>query len=474
MTKRAIILAMDRSPRAAGGRRLALDRKSVRRFDRDGRLHVMVTNISKASVDPYYGREIPGAEKLGLSPDRIYYLLRDPEELAKAAPTFNNLQLLSEHIPVDADEPQADLTVGSTGTDCVFEDGYLRNSLVVWDAQAIADIESEEKKELSSGYYYTADMTPGKFNGLRYDGVMRDIVGNHVALVDSGRAGPDVVVGDRKPEPLHMLKTRRALMLHGAMTALIAPKLAMDAKLDLTSAFATVTNKGRGKDGKAIAQRVVKLAKPKLAQDEGLDVEDVVKIINAVDGTAAAAEPAPVEDEEPYDDDGMVNDGDDALAKVMAFLEGKLSDEDMAALGELVGSAGSDNDADDDGVVEDEEPAPPPGGAAPKDTPAMDAAAIRKHAVREVAAIREAERAVAPFVGEVTVAMDSAADVYKLALDHAGVDLKGVHPSAYRSLVALLPKPGSDAPKPVMATDRKNAEADFASRFPTAGKLIPS
>jgi hypothetical protein len=39
-------------------------------------------------------------------------------------------------------------------------------------------------------------MTPGTYGGIKYDGVMRDIVGNHVALVEEGRAGADVHVGD--------------------------------------------------------------------------------------------------------------------------------------------------------------------------------------------------------------------------------------------------------------------------------------
>jgi hypothetical protein len=38
---------------------------------------------------------------------------------------------------------------------------YLANSLVIWDAGAIAGIESEEEHEFSPGYAYEADMTPG-------------------------------------------------------------------------------------------------------------------------------------------------------------------------------------------------------------------------------------------------------------------------------------------------------------------------
>ena len=148
---------------------LAFD-KSARSIDQDGRLHVAMSNISKAIVNPYRGAEIPDADKLGLDPDRIYFLLRDPAELAKAADTFNNIPVLDRHIPVFADAPQKEFVVGSTGTDAMYSDPYLRNSLVIWDAVAIAGIETKEQCELSSAYRYDADMTPGTFAGVAYDG----------------------------------------------------------------------------------------------------------------------------------------------------------------------------------------------------------------------------------------------------------------------------------------------------------------
>ena len=64
--------------------------------------------------------------------------------------------------------------------------------------------------------------------------------------------------------------------------------------------------------------------------------------------------------------------------------------------------------------------------------------------------------------------MDSAAAVYKLALDAAGVDLTGVPEAAYGAMVRMLPKPGT-APevKPRVAMDSSGA-ADFNKRFPSA------
>ncbi|SDR31192.1 hypothetical protein SAMN05519103_01920 [Rhizobiales bacterium GAS113] len=175
---------------------LALDRALIsgRRYDEFGRLHVASVPISKACINPYWGHEIPDCHRLGLDPDRQYRMLRDPIELAKAAPTFENLPVLSKHVALRADTHQADAVVGATGSNAEFEAPYLFNSLVIWSQDAIDIVETGLQRELSCGYRYRADMTPGMVNGERFEGVMRDIVGNHVALVERGRAGPDVSI----------------------------------------------------------------------------------------------------------------------------------------------------------------------------------------------------------------------------------------------------------------------------------------
>jgi hypothetical protein len=181
---------------------LALDKQSARRIDANGYLHVEPNPISKATVNPYNGSEIPGCEQLGLDPNKVYYLLRDPKELKKAATTFNNLPILSKHIPVssfDMDKPEVKaLYVGSTGTDAEFDGKYLNNTLVLHAKSAIDDIQAKKKHELSCAYRYMPDMTSGTFEGQHYDGIMRDIQGNHVALVTEGRAGHDIKVMDSK------------------------------------------------------------------------------------------------------------------------------------------------------------------------------------------------------------------------------------------------------------------------------------
>lgn len=440
--------------------RFAFD-KSARSYDADGRLHVRVSNISKAMVSPYYGREIPDADKLGLEPAKVYHLLRDPDELAKAAPTFNNLPLLSRHVPVSAEEHMPDLVVGSLGTDAQFAAPYLRNSLVVWAQPAIDGIETQEQQELSASYRYVADMTPGTYEGLHFDGVMRNIVGNHVALVTEGRAGSDVVVSDAMPEGFSMLKSRRALMLQGALTALIAPKLAADAKFSPAPYLVGVNARNYGVTTKRLPQRILDAVAPKLAADEGLDVDDIIKVIGAVSGNGM--EP----DGDEMDEPPAVDAEGDKMAQVMAWLKGKLSDEDMAELAKM--TSGEEPAKDADPAMEPEKKGDVVGLTKQKDDqPAMDAKAV----MRNMNEIRQAEIAVRPYVGEIAVAMDSAADYYRLALDAVGVEHATAPDSALPHMLALCPKPGSTpaAAAPRVALDAASATS-YRKRFPEARPL---
>lgn len=190
---------------------LAVDRASVRTYDKFGRLHVALTPISKAVVNEYFGREIPHAERLGLKADQKYALLRHPDELRQGAETSNNIPIMDLHIAQTANVPNQDKVVGSTGTDAVFDPPYLKNSLVFWTQDAINDVNSEKKRQLSCSYSYDPDMTPGTYEGIHYDGVMRNIKFNHVAIVPEGRAGPDVLVEDRMPRDALSTEERHEL-----------------------------------------------------------------------------------------------------------------------------------------------------------------------------------------------------------------------------------------------------------------------
>lgn len=256
-------LAFDRALASAGLARdvLAFDRQTLRKFDVDGRMHVEGCNISKANVCPYLGREIPNYQALGLKPNEIYQLYRDPAELERAAPTFARLQLLMIHTGVNAANPKQEVTVGTVGSDVSFESPYLKASIAVWTAEGIKLIESKKQAQLSCSYRYRADMTPGVTpEGVAYHGVMRDIMGNHVALVEEGRAGPDVYVNDS--QPLELSKMFKRPKLVAAITAALAgaqinvseeTKLALDAAMIAAEDEAEEERKRKAaEDGKGV------------------------------------------------------------------------------------------------------------------------------------------------------------------------------------------------------------------------------
>lgn len=363
---------------------LAYDR-SLRRFDADGRMFVERCNIAKACVSPYYGREIPNFQALGLDPNKIYKLYRDPKELEASAKSFAGLPLLEMHVRVSAEEPARDVVAGSVGTEVGFDGTYLSAPLSIWTNDAITGVETREQEQLSPSYRYRADMTPGvAHDGELYDGVMRDIIGNHVALVRAGRQGPDVVVSDEKP-PLEFKNMRFTKTL--ALLAALIPGMSQEQTVALDKALEDDL-KPRANDG--------------LTDAECAEAERVAKDAKGSDLTDAEKE---------------------AAYKVA-------KDAKIAAANAATGRT-------------PEGGAPNPAGGANDSaiTPAELAAAVKlaeDTAVQRVNALHEARRVVEPLVG--VVALDSADEVYKFALEKAGVDIKGVHASAYPSLFALAMK----------------------------------
>ena len=181
---------------------LALDKGSVRSVDDNGFLHVKISPLTRVQVAPYFGKEIPGWQKLGLDANRVYKGYRPESELKKLSTvnSINGIPIQLRHHPDFADNPAKDTRIGATGTDGEFKYPYLMNSLHFFDKKAKDLIESEGMRELSLAYRYKPDFSQSGVteNGQAYDFVMRDISGNHLALVEQGRAGHEVLVYDSK------------------------------------------------------------------------------------------------------------------------------------------------------------------------------------------------------------------------------------------------------------------------------------
>lgn len=441
------------------GRAIAFDEGSRRRIDENGYLHVSQTHLTKEQVAPYYGYEIPGCEELGLDPDRIYYGYRSGEELEKAKDTFSSMPLLCIHKQDSATNPLKEHRVGSIGTSPLWEAPYVDNALVVTDAWAIEQINSGKLKEISCGYFFDPDFTPGEFNGVHYDFVMRNIRGNHVALVKEGRAGPDVYVHDAMPsKPKKVQKTmqlnRKQVAVRATLAAYLKPRLAMDAApAELTKLV------GSYKKPSTLARAVVRQYGNKLAQDMEIEPEELSELMEAAEEI--------VEPEEVVvdNDDEMTYDEENGAESIRAMLEGKVPDEViekmLAALTVVAGDELTEEEKAEAERLEKERL------EKEKSTPTMDANTIRTQALAESKAhfksLNEAGGKVRGLVGEVDVmAFDSAEDIYGHALKQKGVNIKLYDKAAYKGMVDMLAANKPSAPVAVHDAAPDTFEGQFA------------
>ncbi|UJQ43467.1 hypothetical protein [Acinetobacter phage vB_AbM_WUPSU] len=346
--------------------------KSARSYDRNGHLIVDRTIITKAAVNPYRGDSIPRWKELGLDPNKEYMLLRDPEELRKSLDTFKGLQLLKRHIPVDASQPEKESTIGSIGTDIKMDDdGRVWSSLRVFDQEGIDYIESKALGELSAGYAYDAVMKSGTFNGVPYDGIMTNIHGNHVAIVERGRIGSDAIIADSI-------------------------------------------------EGQLMAKNVVlkKGSLAKLREQLGMDsAEDLKKVILAVHGSLALDE----DDKKAEDEDDKKAEDEDDVEIVEDSDDDKAKDEDDGEKADKERKALEKTDKDDREAKKDD-----------KKEIAQDAAEIRGSIMNIFKAGREVEPLVGVIALD---GFSSDHEVYAYALKQKGVDTKGINTAGLAALV---------------------------------------
>jgi len=392
----------------------ALDR-SMRRKDADGHLHVEMSNVSKANVCPYFGREIPNGKALGLDPDKVYMLYRDPAELKAAAPTLAGKPLLLHHKPITSEDHPDELVVGSVGTDIRYEHPYLRAPLSVWRQDAIDAIEADPRdpdapvpqRELSPGYRYTADMTPGVSpEGVAFHGRMREIKFNHVAIVTEGRTGHDVVVADAQPAGL--LKMRFPKII--AAIAAIIPTMKATEALALDEALAVDTAR-KDADGDFDGDEF-----PDMSADAKKAALDAYcgKMGKAMDKLTAA------EKREAYkaakDSNPVPGSGKEKPAMDEATVSARVAEAVAAATKDMVPKAEADKLAQD----------------------AATAASASVHA------LYQARQAVEATVG--VCALDSAEAVYRFALDHLKVDHKDTAVAGLPALYEASAKAAGTAP----------------------------
>jgi len=127
---------------------------------------------------------------------RVVREYRPPEEASdpQSLATFGGKAVTLEHPPEMLNaENTRQYAVGFTGTEVVYDQGFVRVVVTLTDQEAIDAVLRGDAVEVSAGYEVDIDPTPGVTpDGQQYDAIQRNIRCNHLAVTRRGRAGPEV------------------------------------------------------------------------------------------------------------------------------------------------------------------------------------------------------------------------------------------------------------------------------------------
>lgn len=177
----------------------ALDDAKIRDTN-DGYL-VATPRVARTGIQLYYGSE------LGLTGDdakKVMKVYRPEEEVFKSdsLATFAYKPVTDDHPPVAVEAKNwRDYSKGQMGGEIARDGDFVRVPMAVMDGATVKKVK-DGKSELSVGYDATivfgAGTTP---SGLQYDAMQKDIVVNHLAIVDAARGGAKLRIGDGTAAP---------------------------------------------------------------------------------------------------------------------------------------------------------------------------------------------------------------------------------------------------------------------------------
>nr|DAG53874.1 MAG TPA: hypothetical protein [Caudoviricetes sp.] len=297
----------------------------------EGYLVCHTVPICRTGAQEYLPRE------LGIDSNQpIVTVFRTPDEVFRpsAVASFEGKPLTDDHPPVGIDSSNYSTYVKGVVQNVRRGSGEDNDKLVcdivIYDAALAAKVEAG-KREISCGYdckYIAND--DGTYH-------QADIIGNHVAIVNNGRAGHDVSIKDSKPKGGKSM-SRKKNVLHRMFAAFVK-----DADPDEVREAAQVVNdvENGGDDEKE--------------EKEDNNLKDVMDAIDALNERVAAL--ASQQGEQPTDDEDDLEDKDDKGTEAMDSLEEELDPEQK-------------NDAtEDEGDGEESVTVPPEDIETDEDTP---------------------------------------------------------------------------------------------------------
>lgn len=285
---------------------------TARQYDTNGWFEIKRNPLSKVGIYDYSGAQIGAPPADASKIFRVYRPateLADPETLA----SFKLVPLIDDHTMIGEGftAPETKGIAGVIGEDVYFEGDTLYGNPKIY-SKSLAQKIKNGKTELSCGYRCRYDFTPGEWNGQQYDVVQRRLRGNHVALVDEGRMGPEVSILDHKM--VITVDAKETTPVDDELKAVLA---AIVARLDKLEAPAAAPDPKTppaalpvAKDGDAPTEQAPTIPDPKAAptpppakdddetvEGEPASMDAALKTIASLKGKIAALETRPAMDE---------------------------------------------------------------------------------------------------------------------------------------------------------------------------------
>lgn len=275
--------------------------ENISRREPEGYLLCLNVPVARTGTQEY----LP--EELGLPPGSSFIPVLRPEEEVFSPETIASF----EGMPVTNDHPPEGVDIGNIRA---LQKGHAHNvrrgtgeesdlllaDLIITDPRLIRLILEEGKREISCGYTYELSEENGQY-------IQRKIRGNHVAVVDAGRAGPRVSIKDHKAT----ISERRKPNMKKSLSKILA-RMAKDGDIETVAEIIEEMIEPEAAAEEAaeeVAEAVAEVAEEPAAVVETPEGTTIVvdeatlgDIISRLDQIISLLTPVPAQDENPAEE----------------------------------------------------------------------------------------------------------------------------------------------------------------------------
>ena len=275
--------------------------ENISRREPEGYLLCLNVPVARTGTQEYLPEEL--GLPAGSGPPGLIPVIRPEEEV------FSKETIASfEGMPVTNDHPPDGVDIGNIKA---LQKGHAHNvrrgsgeerdlllaDLIITDPVLIGLI-MDGKREISCGYTYELCEENGKY-------IQRRIRGNHVAVVDAGRAGPRVSIKDQRPE-------RRTRKMKKSLSKILA-RMAKDGDIETVAEIIEEMIESESPEtpeeaiGEAVAETIVPAAaeiaeETEAAPEEATDEATLADIVSRLDRIIELLTPGPASDEDPVEE----------------------------------------------------------------------------------------------------------------------------------------------------------------------------